>query len=203
MIEQGMKVYTSIYKRLYRALKKEYGLLFALNAKHLPEEQYLTVLDSPMAIAREDYEVGSMDVMPAADPNSVTDMQKMQRAQVYLEVGTNPEAQKAGVDMRECLMPPKPAQPSPPEKLQMADAMAKVEEQEGKAMKAKAEGTIATDQAERVTRARDAEEFQKNLHGQLQAIMGGQAPEMPQPKQPRPNAANAAVNGNGRAQPVA
>jgi len=209
MIEQGMKVYTSIYKRLYRALKKEYQLLFALNAKHLPEQQYLTILDNEMAIAREDYDTTAMDVSPAADPNTVTDMQKMQRAQVYMEVGTNPVAVQAGVDPRECfqrffealgaedidkLMPPKPTQPSPPEKLQMADAMAKVEEQEGKAMKATAEGVLAKDAADRQVRARDAEEFAKGLRGQLQSIMGGAAAEQPPAKQPRPNA----VNGNGR-----
>lgn len=188
MIEQGMKVYTSIYKRIYRALKKEYQLLFALNAKHLPEQQYLTILDNPMAIAREDYDVGAMDVMPAADPNSVTDMQKMQRAQVYLEIGTKPEAAQAGVDVRECLlrffealgaedidklMPPKPTQPSPPEQLQMKAASAEVAEKEGKALQAQAEGAMAQDAAQRMQRARDAEDFVRALQPQLQAITGG------------------------------
>jgi len=188
MIEQGMKVYTSIYKRIYRALKKEYALLFALNGKHLPDEQYMTIMDNRMAIARSDYEVGSMDVLPAADPNSVTDMQKMQRAQVYLEVGTKPEAIQAGVNARECLMrffdalgaeeieklmPPKPQQPSPPEMLQMQGMAAEVEKQKGEAMSATAEGMMAQDTAQRKKRKSDAEEFTKGLEGQLQAIMGG------------------------------
>jgi chaperonin GroES len=190
MIEQGMKVYTSIYKRIYRALKKEYGLLFNLNAKHLPEEQYLTILDNQMAIAREDYEVGSMDVVPAADPSTVTDMQRMQRAQVYLEIGTKPEAQQAGVNVRECfqrffealgaediekLLPPKPTQPSPQEQIGIKAAAADVAKKEGDAMKSTAEGQMAQDAAQRMQRARDAEDFIKSLQPQLQALTGGQA----------------------------
>ncbi len=188
MIEQGMKVYTSIYKRIYRSLKKEYALLFALNGKHLPDEQYMTILDNRMAIARSDYEAGSMDVLPAADPNMVTDMQKMQRAQVYLEVGTKPEAVQAGVDPRECLrrffdalgaeeieklMPPKPQQPSPPEQMQMEGMTAEVEQKKGEAMKATAEGMMAQDKAQKHKRKSDADEFERMMGGELQAIMGG------------------------------
>jgi chaperonin GroES len=33
LIEQGLKVFTAIYKRIYRALKQEFKLLFALNAR--------------------------------------------------------------------------------------------------------------------------------------------------------------------------
>jgi len=214
MIEQGMKVYTSIYKRLYRALKKEYQLLFALNAKFLPDQQYMTVMDNPLAIARSDYEVGSMDVLPAADPNTVTDMQRMSRAQVYLEVAGNPVAQAAGIDVIECmkrffeaigaeevekLMPPKPKQPSPPEVLQMKGAAAKVAEQEGKATKAQAEGVIVQDQAERIKRQRDAADFMQKLQGELQGITGQGGP------QGGPQAATNGVgappvgNGNARA----
>jgi chaperonin GroES len=41
MIEQGLKVFTAIYKRIYRALKDEFRLLFDLNAKHIDEKAYL------------------------------------------------------------------------------------------------------------------------------------------------------------------
>jgi hypothetical protein len=81
MIEQGLKVFTAIYKRIYRALKQEFKLLFYLNAKFLPDQQYFTVLDSQQAIAKADYDWQSIDVMPVADPRMVTDMQKMGRAQ--------------------------------------------------------------------------------------------------------------------------
>lgn len=198
LIEQGMKVYTSIYKRIYRALKKEFELLFKLNAKHLPEQQYITIMDTELAVAREDYDQGSMDVLPAADPNQVTDIQKMQRAQVYLEVGTKPEAVQAGVDPRECflrffdamgaeevekLIPPKPAQPSPAEQMQMRGMAAEVAEKEGDAQKAQAEGMLAFDAASRQKRATDAAEFGSRLQNELQGIMGQGQPEQGQTEQ--------------------
>jgi chaperonin GroES len=209
MIEQGMKLYTSIYKRIYRALKKEYSLLFALNGKHLPDEQYMTILDSPMAIARSDYEPGSLDVVPAADPNSVTDMQKMSRAQVYMEMAGNPAFQAAGGDIREALlmffdalgtgaedieklMPPKPAQPSPPEMMQMEGMAAEVEQKKGDAAKAQAEGMLAQDGAERMKRQRDAEDFGKTLQNELQGIMGGAAPAQTRSKRASPQQVGAA-----------
>lgn len=123
MIEQGMKVYTSIYKRLYRSLKKEYTLLFELNAKHLDEQNYFTVMDDQLAVSRSDYDSASFDVFPVADPNVVTDAQKMARAQVYLEVSQHPmvnghEAMKRffeamGAEQIEAILPP-PQPPSPP-----------------------------------------------------------------------------------------
>lgn len=162
MIEQGMKVYTAIYKRIYRALKAEYRILFELNAKYLPEEAYFTVLDERQAVARADYDVKTMDVAPVADPNIVTDAQKMTRAQVYLEVGTNPAAVQAGVDPRECLtrffdaigadeieklIPPPPPEP-PPEAMAQTRAMeADVAQKEHTARKAGAEADLAEAQA--------------------------------------------------------
>ncbi len=104
LIEQGMKQYVSIYKRIYRALKKEYKLLFKLNQKFLDDETYFTVMDNPAAVARSDYDETSMDVVPVADPNVVTDMQKMARAQMILDSAGTPQFQAAGGDPREAMM---------------------------------------------------------------------------------------------------
>lgn len=82
LIEQGMKVFTAIYKRIYRALKQEFRLLYDLNAENLPAEAYFNVLDTPKAVARTDYSEGTYDICPQADPKLVTDMQRAARAQV-------------------------------------------------------------------------------------------------------------------------
>src|SRR3989304_3041975 len=42
MIEQGLKVFTAIYKRVYRAMADEFKLLFKLNAQHLEDKEYFT-----------------------------------------------------------------------------------------------------------------------------------------------------------------
>lgn len=49
LIEQGLKVFTAIYKRIFRALKQEFRLIFEINKKHLDVEKYLRLVDVPQA----------------------------------------------------------------------------------------------------------------------------------------------------------
>lgn len=90
MIEQGLKVFTAIYKRVYRALKDEFKLLFRLNAKHINEQEYFTLLDTPNVVAKSDYDIKSLDICPQADPKMVTDMQRSTRANVLMQIGGSP-----------------------------------------------------------------------------------------------------------------
>ena len=83
-IEQGLKVFTAIYKRIYRSLKSEYSKMYDLNARYLDPQTYFTVLDAEQQIGPEDYDKGSFDVVPVADPASVSDMQKLMRAEFLL-----------------------------------------------------------------------------------------------------------------------
>jgi chaperonin GroES len=57
MIEQGLKVFTAIYKRIYRALKDEFKLLFKLNAQHIDEKTYYTFQDQEEAVEKSDYDL--------------------------------------------------------------------------------------------------------------------------------------------------
>jgi len=45
LIEQGLKVFTAIYKRIFRALKQEFRLIFEINKKHLNVQKYLALVD--------------------------------------------------------------------------------------------------------------------------------------------------------------
>lgn len=77
-IEQGMKVFTAIYKRTFRALQKEYRKVFRLNS--LYEENFKRaqlILDEP--ISPQDYDRTRYDVCPTADPTAVSTTQKMQK----------------------------------------------------------------------------------------------------------------------------
>lgn len=49
VLEQGLKVYTSIHKRVYRSLKQELNKLFKLNARYMNPEEYFRVLDEQTA----------------------------------------------------------------------------------------------------------------------------------------------------------
>jgi DNA-binding phage protein len=45
VLEQGLKVFTSIHKRVYRSFKKELKKLFKLNALYMNDEEYFRILD--------------------------------------------------------------------------------------------------------------------------------------------------------------
>lgn len=85
VIEQGLKTYTAIVKRVHRAFKKELDVLFRLNARYLNPQVYFTFQDTPKAVAQQDYAEGDMDVVPVSDPSMATDMQKMGRAQFLMQ----------------------------------------------------------------------------------------------------------------------
>ena len=85
-IEQGLKVFSSIHKRLYRAFKQEYKRLFELNHDYLQPENYFRVLDSPMVVLRKDYDSDSCDIVPVADPNEATNTQKLVKGQIWMSM---------------------------------------------------------------------------------------------------------------------
>lgn len=138
MIEQGLKVFTAIYKRIYRALKDEFKLLFKLNAKHINEKQYFEFNDEQEVVEASDYDLASMDICPVADPKMVTDMQRMTHAQLLMQIAEHPafgpiqnpqEAlrriyEAAGTEEPDRLIV-KQQGPSPAEQLQMEELQSK------------------------------------------------------------------------------
>jgi len=83
-IEQGMKVFTAVYKRIYRSLKEEYKKLFELNRIYLNPEKYVQVLDKQ--VMPEDFDKKSYNVCPSADPSTPTQTEKLMKAQGLLEL---------------------------------------------------------------------------------------------------------------------
>lgn len=83
-VEQGMKVFTAIYKRVYRALSEEFTKLFKLNATYLDPNTYAAILTEP--IGPDDFDITTFKVVPAADPNAVSQAEKLQKAQGLLEL---------------------------------------------------------------------------------------------------------------------
>jgi chaperonin GroES len=162
MIEQGLKVFTAIYKRIYRALKDEFKLLFELNARHIDEKAYYTFNDEQEVVEKSDYDLKSMDVCPVADPKMVTDMQRMTHAQLLMQIQEHPVFGKiqnpeealrrvyeaAGTEEPDKLIV-KQQGPSPAEQLQMqeiqsktANNMAGAEQKAAAAEKTKAETSL-------------------------------------------------------------
>ena len=93
--EAGQKIFNGIYKRCLRSLKKEFKRLFYLNSKYLPAESYLNVLDGKFppelqrVIKRIDYDMKSVNIIPAADSSYQSQSQKMTKAQLLMQkIGT-------------------------------------------------------------------------------------------------------------------
>jgi chaperonin GroES len=180
MIEQGLKVFTAIYKRIYRALKDEFALLAKLNAKHLSEEEYFTFHDAQQKVSKSDYDLTGMDVMPVADPKMVTDMQKSARAGVLMQIAEhptlgplqNPEEtlrriyESVGMEEIEKLMVP----PQPPNPLIEAGAVAEVKETEASAAEKSAKADKLIAETDMMTAGRDAEMFGQELEAGLGPI---------------------------------
>src|SRR3990167_188108 len=87
-IEQGMKVFTAIYKRLFRSLKKEYKKLYRLNKIYLDEKEYFSIFDTGQGgeVSRQDYLGDPTDIAPNADPTAVSEVQKLAKAQGLIEL---------------------------------------------------------------------------------------------------------------------
>lgn len=112
VLEQGLKVFTGIYKRIHRSLAAEYRKLYKLNYRYLNEKKYQTILDegvvqpnipqgatpqqaqqiqlqaqqNPQQIATiRDFDPQGLDIVPESDPNFVSDGQKALKAQSLLQ----------------------------------------------------------------------------------------------------------------------
>lgn len=68
MVEMGQKIYTAIFKRIWRATKEEFSKLYKLNGIYLPEGQ------------RELYSGEGDEICPVADPNITSESMRTQTA---------------------------------------------------------------------------------------------------------------------------
>ena len=109
VLEQGLKVFTGIFKRIHRSLGKEYKKIYELDGKYLDEEMYNDVLDeaaidysklppetTPEEIEAmkqqaqggyytiEDFEEEKFDIRPTSDPTMVSNAQRAVKAESLL-----------------------------------------------------------------------------------------------------------------------
>jgi len=83
-IEQGMKVFTAVYKRVYRALQSEFRKIYKLNREYMNPEEYISVLDEP--VQQEDYKGPEDDIIPGADPTAVSSQEKQAKVQALMQI---------------------------------------------------------------------------------------------------------------------
>lgn len=83
-IEQGMKVFTAVYKRVYRSLTEEFKKLFRLNSIYLNPDQYVEVVD--MHVGPESFDAKAHNIYPGADPTAISQTERLLKAQGLLEL---------------------------------------------------------------------------------------------------------------------
>lgn len=218
LIEQGLKVFTAIVKRVFRSLKREFGLLYELNRRAANDDRsgaaeaaYQEIIDwkpneelvqqiaetqgagmghnggpqlddgqqvgarnmqqpsQPMQLPPEimrrltpptmkgDYEHRDRNVVPVADPNAVTDMQSLGKAQVIQSTiqipGVNiPEALRriyaaAKIEDIDKLITPAPQGPDP---LQMEEVKVKLRRENAAAVKDNAAASLSQAKAKQL-----------------------------------------------------
>lgn len=83
-IEQGMKVFTAVYKRIYRSLEEEFLKLFSINATYLNPETYQEVIG--VTVGPADFAQKQYKICPGADPTAVSQTEKLLKAQGLMEM---------------------------------------------------------------------------------------------------------------------
>lgn len=137
MLEQGLKIFSGIYKRTWRAFRDEYRKLFKLNKLFLNDStSFSSMLDgAEKKILIEAYNLPETAIRPAADPNYMSDRQRMEQARTvrmaslekpiynnlelerwFLEVMKVPNIDK--------ILVKEEPQPSPPHQVQVAQIKA-------------------------------------------------------------------------------
>jgi chaperonin GroES len=77
MVDQGMKVFSGIFKRIYRALNEEVRKIYRLNQLYLPDEYKF----AGNIVLAADYTDSATDLRPAADPQVISDTQRLLQAE--------------------------------------------------------------------------------------------------------------------------
>jgi len=77
MVDQGMKVFSGIFKRIYRSLNEEVRKIYRLNQLYLTNEYKF----AGNVVLASDYSDSATDLRPAADPQVISDTQRLLQAE--------------------------------------------------------------------------------------------------------------------------
>ena len=100
IIEEGMKVYSSIYKRIFQSIKNELRKIYMLNKMYADPEEYAKFHDSEDVDMHRDYETDEKDIFPVASPEVSSDMHRLMIAQSNLALLDSQGAMSGGLNPR-------------------------------------------------------------------------------------------------------
>jgi len=100
LIDQGMKVFNGIGKRLHRSFKQELRKLYKLNRDYLNPDKYFSIVDPQLqnpndamlqVLKDTDYSPDETDIQPYSDPTMISEGAKMAKAEALKEFVGDPE----------------------------------------------------------------------------------------------------------------
>ena len=86
LIEQSMKLFTAVHKRIFSAAREEFRMLRELIHDFSPAAQYPYHMEGKRQVAMKDDFGDHVSFVPVADPNIISDVQRIALAQAVLEV---------------------------------------------------------------------------------------------------------------------
>ena len=100
LLEASQRFYSSIHKRLHQSQGEFLKLIGELNFENLPDTINFVVGSENQYVQRNDFNPQIVDVIPASDPNALTESQRVAKAQIELNTAQQfPQFH----DMREAL----------------------------------------------------------------------------------------------------
>jgi chaperonin GroES len=84
LVQEQQQSAGAIILRIYRAMSSEFKKLFVINSKFLDSEEYQEVLDDPEANFENDFNVKAVNIIPIANPEISSKIQRIQQAQAEL-----------------------------------------------------------------------------------------------------------------------
>lgn len=93
VMEQGLKVFSTIHKRIHRSFKKELKKIAYLNSLYINEKEFFLVQDSADPSTYIQFTTGkndfsnNIDIIPTSDPNITSRAEKLIKAQQTYNLG--------------------------------------------------------------------------------------------------------------------
>jgi len=86
LLEASQRFYSSIHKRLHQSQQEFFKLLAELNYENLPETVRFVVNDENQFVQAADFDPDTVAVIPASDPNALSESQRVAKAQIEVEM---------------------------------------------------------------------------------------------------------------------
>ena len=158
LLDQALKVYTSILKRLFRSYKQEFQKLYRLDAKFLTDKEYINIIDiepddlaevkvgaealsdDSRALVEKDFNQMDKDIQPVMDPTASSEALRLARLNGMAQAAGMPPAvgriflEGIGVVQKDIdlIFPPvdpNAQQPDPPELMKVKAEILQMQQQ--------------------------------------------------------------------------